>query len=175
MPSLRSVRFVQAFERTLSDGSERGEFRVLHYSLQSDHAHFVVEAAHRFALARGMKSLGARLALVANRAFARRGPVLDGRYRHRVLRTPREVRNALAYVLLNARGHLARRGARLPGSARIDPASSGRWFDGWTRGVEWAGPREEGEACVARPRSWLARAGWRRHGRISPGDLPADG
>jgi hypothetical protein len=33
-------------------------------------------------------------------------PVLYGRYHHlRVLRTPREVRNALAYVLLNVRKH----------------------------------------------------------------------
>jgi hypothetical protein len=45
-------------------------------------------------------------------------------------RTPREVRNALRYVLSNYRQHEAERGARL---ARdwIDPFSSAFWFDGW--------------------------------------------
>jgi REP element-mobilizing transposase RayT len=167
VPSLRTVRFVRAFERTLGRGSERGEFRVLHYSLQNDHAHFLVEATHRFALARGMKSLGARLALAANRVFERQGAVLDGRYHHRLLRTPREVRNAIRYVLLNARRHLLKRGARLPVGAGIDPASSGRWFDGWTQDVRL--PASGGrEPCVAMPRTWLARVGWRRHGRIDP-------
>jgi hypothetical protein len=45
-----------------------------------------------------------------------------------VLRTPREVRNAIAYVLLNARRHLAKAGRALPRLAAIDPA----W---WTRKV----------------------------------------
>jgi hypothetical protein len=43
-----------------------------------------------------------------------------------VLRTPREVRHAIAYVLLNARRHLAKLERRLPRIARIDPATSGR-------------------------------------------------
>jgi hypothetical protein len=106
------------------------------------------------------------------RAFRRSlaGPVLDGRYHHRVLGTPREVRRALAYVLLNARRHLqkqrrsANHGSRVP----FDPASSARWFDGWrsqtaTRLLEVGGRPE-----VARPRTWLLRVGWRRHGRIDP-------
>lgn len=60
------------------------------------------------------------------------GRVLADRYHRRVLRTPREVRNALAYVLLNARRDAARLGRVLRGPARIDPASSGRWVDGWS-------------------------------------------
>jgi hypothetical protein len=41
-----------------------------------------------------MKALGARLAHAANRLLGRTGPVLADRYHLRVLRTPREVRNA---------------------------------------------------------------------------------
>ncbi|MBM4265261.1 MAG: hypothetical protein FJ144_01390 [Deltaproteobacteria bacterium] len=77
---------------------ERGDFRVLHYSLQRDHVHLLVEAESRSALARGMKSIGARLARAVNRVFRLRGAVLDGRHHLRVLRTPREVRSALACV-----------------------------------------------------------------------------
>ena len=67
----------------------------------------IVEAKDRDALGRGMKSIGSRLARAVNRVFKRAGPVLADRYHVRVLRTPREVRNALAYVLLNARRHAA--------------------------------------------------------------------
>jgi hypothetical protein len=91
---------------SLARASERGEFRVAHYSLQSDHAHLIVEARSKRALANGMNSIGARLARAVNRVTGRRGPVLEGRYHGRVLGTPREVRRALAYVLLNARRHL---------------------------------------------------------------------
>jgi hypothetical protein len=48
-----------------------------------------------------MISLGARLARTVNRVLGRRGPVLADRYHQHVLRTPREARHALAYVLLN--------------------------------------------------------------------------
>ena len=78
--------------------------------------------------------------------------MIGDRYHHRWLRTPREVRNAIGYVLHNARKHLG----GVPG--RIDPASSGRWF--W--GVATDSP------AVALPRFWLSRSGWRRHGLIDP-------
>jgi REP element-mobilizing transposase RayT len=173
VPSLRTVAFVREFRRSLAEASERGDFRVLHYSLQGDHAHLIVEAAGKDALARGMKSIAARLARAVNRTAGRSGPVLDGRYHHRSLRTPREVRRALAYVLLNARRHLAKRRHRVSRAepARLDPASSARWFDGW-RGhvaIEVSGAPE-----VARPRTWLLRVGWRRHGLVDPGELPGD-
>jgi hypothetical protein len=38
------------------------------------------------------------------------------------------VRNAIAYVLLNARRHAARADRVLARAIAIDPASSGRWF-----------------------------------------------
>jgi putative transposase len=138
----------------------------LHYSVQTDHVHLLVESAGKHALGCGMKSIGARLARAIHRAFAIAGPVLDGRYHLRVLRTPREVRNALAYVLLNARHHLMKRGGT-PSRHVPDAASSARWFDGWVaRGEPRSSP--PGVPEVARPHTWLARVGWRRHGLIDP-------
>src|SRR5687767_2613124 len=174
LPSLRDGRFVREFRRSLAEACERGDFRVSHYSLQGDHAHLIVEARGKDALGRGMKSIGARLARALNRMAGRSGLVLDGRYHHRSLRTPREVRRALAYVLLNARRHLAKgRGAARAGAARLDPASSARWFDGWRRGVAVSSPQPSAAPEVARPRTWLLRVGWRRHGLVDPTELPA--
>jgi putative transposase len=50
----------------------------------------------------------------------------------------------------------------------LDAASSARWFDGWASAVPKivTGPKDEPE--VARPHTWLARVGWRRHGLIDP-------
>jgi len=170
LPSLRTKRVVREIEQALAPACERGSFRIVHYSIQSDHGHFIVEASGREALGRGMKSLAARFARAVNRALARRGPVLAGRYHLRVLRSPRQVRNALAYVLLNARRHLAkRRGRSAVRGDPLDPASSARGFDGW------AGQRRapaRGTPLVAPPRTWMLRVGWRRHGPISPAEIP---
>src|SRR5436190_7629403 len=132
VPSLRSRRFIRDFQSRMRAGCDRGEFRVCHYSIQRDHLHLVVEAAGKESLGRGMKSVGIRLARTVNRVFARSGPVLFGRYHLRVLRTPREVRHALAYVLLNARKHWRQRNGTTP-PVVLDVASSGAWFDGWKR------------------------------------------
>ena len=139
-------------------------------SIQADHLHLIVEASSSQDLACGMKSIAALIARAVNRVFARRGPVLADRYHRRVLRTPREVRNALAYVLLNVRKHWHERHACTP-PARLDAASSGRWFGGWRRepnGREPPGDLRE----VARARTWLLVVGWRRHGLIDPAEVP---
>jgi REP element-mobilizing transposase RayT len=169
LPSLRSGRFVEELRESFRKSCERGDFRVVHYSVQTDHVHLVVESAGKPALACGMKSIGARLARAVHRAFALAGPVLDGRYHLRVLRTPREVRNAFAYVLLNARHHWRKRGGSTARSAGVlDAASSARWFDGWAaRAGPRAGPPDR-EPEVAPAHTWLARVGWRRHGLIDP-------
>jgi hypothetical protein len=138
-------------------------------SLQRDHVHLLVEADGKNELARGMKSIAARLALTVNRVFGRSGSVLDGRYHLHVLRTPREVRNALAYVLLNARRHWAKRSGTAP-RVCIDEASSGRWFTGWSSRAPAPGGRESAE--VASARTWLARVGWKRHGLVDPAEVP---
>jgi len=81
---------------SLAVASERGEFRVVLYALANDRLHLVVEAKGKDALSRGMKSIAARLGRAVNRACGRSGPVLDGRSRHRLLRTPAEVAGVLA-------------------------------------------------------------------------------
>ncbi len=168
MPSLRSVRLVREFEGSWARAGDRGDFRVVHYVLMGNHAHLIVEGIDRYALERGMKAVGARLARAVNRVFDRRGPVLEDRYHLRVLETPLEVRGAIRYVLLNAARHARRAGRAL----RVDPASSGRWFDGWRRGKVARGRVAAAQPSVARPRTWLLRRGWRRHGLLDPADVP---
>lgn len=169
LPSLRRPRFQRALRRTLADvTAQRPGFRVVHYSVQQDHVHCLVEAEGKRELSNGMKALGARFARTVNRIFQRSGAVLDGRYHARVLKTPKEVRKALAYVLLNSRKHFAQRHGRVP-PVRLDPCSSGVWFQGWQTGAH-PPPRYPRETGI--PFTWLLSRGWRRCGRIDPAEVP---
>ncbi len=169
LPSLRSRLFLKAFRRSLRQTCERGDFRVVHYSVQRNHVHLLVESAGKQALGSGMKAVAARLARAVNRVFDRSGWVLHGRYHLRVLRSPREVRNALAYVLLNARKHWKERHGTPP-PVRLDEASSARWFEGWKRRIAGLLVRDPPE--VASAHTWLLAVGWRRHGLVDPGEVP---
>ena len=172
IPSLRQRRFVRAFQGSLADACQRDGFRVVHYSIQRNHVHLIVEAAGKAALGRGMKSVAARLARAVHRVFRRAGSVLEGRYHLRVLRTPREVRAALAYVLLNVRKHWKQRMGAAP-PVGLDEASSGGAFDGWKPATVIRGsPAPLG---IASARTWLLRAGWRRCGLIDPAEVPGGG
>jgi putative transposase len=141
---------------------------VVQFSVQDDHVHLIVEANDKVALSRGMAGVSIRLARTINRVAHRKGSVFSERYNSRALATPREVRTAFVYVLLNFRKHLG----RAPG---IDPAGSGFWFDGWKQPSDSEPPGFlPGDSIPVRnARSWLARVGWRRHGLISFHERPA--
>jgi hypothetical protein len=120
-----------------------------------------------------MHGLDVRIARGVNHALARRGSVLGDRYHARALRTPREVRNVLAYVLLNWRKH-----SRSTVDA-WDLASSALAFDGWrtgsTRDDVPAVVRDEIATTRAPPQCWLLTRGWRRSGLIEPREVPGGG
>jgi hypothetical protein len=136
-------------------------FRVLQFSVQSDHLHLVVEADTPTRLTRGVQGLAVRAAKAVNRVLRRHGAVWAERYHAHALKTPREVRNALVYVLNNFRKHV-------PGARGLDPCSSAAWFAGWRTAVA----RMIGRSPVAAPRTWLAAVGWRRRGLIDVAEAP---
>jgi REP element-mobilizing transposase RayT len=164
LPSLRYDDSHAVLKQALAAGS-REEFRVVHYSLQSNHVHVLVESKDARALSRGMTGLAVRLARGLNRLWRRVGRVFSDRYHSLVLRTPRAVRSALVYLLQNARKHGAWT-ARRP-----DIYSSGAEFDGW-KGMQW-NLAESSAGFLGRARTWLLAVGWRRHGLIDVREAPA--
>lgn len=154
LPSLRGLPTFDAFSVALGRAN-RVDFRVNHFSVQTDHVHLIVEASSREALIRGLQGLFGRTARALNRHWQRIGKVWNARYHSRALATPREVRNGLVYVLLNFRKHL-----RV--STGTDPRSSAPWFDGWS-----SLPAQCAAPCpVARPKTWLGATGWKRAGGL---------
>ncbi|HVH45859.1 MAG TPA: hypothetical protein VM925_26075, partial [Labilithrix sp.] len=168
--------------------SKRGhasEFQVVHFSIQTDHVHLIVEAAcvaagtgkagrsvhvvapaepkadvERDALRRGVSGLAISLARRLNRLLLRKGRAWGDRHHRRDLASPTDVRNTLRYVLQNWLRH----GMRVFGEGVVDPYSTALRFDGWADAhvtiVEtepWPEPR---------PRTWLLASGWIRAGGL---------
>ena len=132
--------------------SRREGFRIVHYSVQTDHVHLIVEADDGASLAAGMKGFAVRAALGVNARVLRRrrGRLWAGRYHRRDLSSRREVRSALVYVLANHLKH----GELDVGL--LDPCSSGPWFDGWIHVLE----PPSAPAPVSTPETWLLSRGW---------------
>jgi hypothetical protein len=124
----------------------------------------LVEASDKLALSTGVQGLAIRVARRVNRHLGRVGRVWNDRYHTRALTSPREVRNALVYVLLNDRKH------NPVACDGIDPCSSALWFDGWVPARAPTPSRDP--TPVQAPLTWLASRGWRRRGLIDPRESP---
>ncbi len=81
LPWLRTPRTYRVLERALRAGKSKLGFRLIHYSVQRDHLHMVVETEDRRRLARAMQGLMIRIAKNLNRFWRRRsGVVFADRY-----------------------------------------------------------------------------------------------
>jgi len=98
LPSLRTRRFARVIGCSIAN-AHKPRFRVVHFSIQSNHVHLIVEAMDRDALTGGMRGLASRIAKGLNKLWSRKGRVISTRFHDVVLRSLRQVRNALRYVL----------------------------------------------------------------------------
>jgi REP element-mobilizing transposase RayT len=173
---LRRRRAYHAFRRALETAFARTDFRVIQISLQRDHVHLVVEADDQRALAKGMQGLQIAAARYLNAAISiergklRTGRVFVDRYHARILRTPREVRNVLSYVMNNWRHHHEDRGIDTM-FWDVDYFSSGPSFTGWSERPPDL-PVGYERLQTSTPESWLLNVGWKRAGSISMRSVP---
>lgn len=100
LPSFRSPRVFGALRSAIGRAS-LDRFRVIHFSIQQDHGHFIVEGDEARRARGGMHGLAIRLALAVNRVLGRKGKVVGDRYHVRPLTTPRQTRASMVYVLKN--------------------------------------------------------------------------
>jgi REP element-mobilizing transposase RayT len=150
--NLRSERSCRIIDAAFRAVRRRTDFRVVHFSIQGNHIHAIVEANGKRSFALGVRALSIRLARRLNVMMDRRGPVFADRYHAHVLRTPGEARNAIRYVLGNFESHAARRG---------EPRSTKGWVDPFSSAAVKA-PREvQGvlfvEAATSPAGTWLLR------------------
>jgi REP element-mobilizing transposase RayT len=173
VPNLRAERAAMLIMAEIRRASAKG-LRVLHFSVQSNHLHLIVEADDGPALSRGMQRLGSRVALAINVLASRRGSLWRDRYHRRDLLKPRQYRNALVYVLFNARKH-AHGAERMRRLRVLDGCSSAIWTDHWAVDDTFLARirnARAGPSPVIAPATWMARRGWLRHGRLRPDEVP---
>jgi len=147
---LRAYRRARLLEHAFREARLRYGMRIVHYSIQGNHLHLLVEVDDAEALTRGMQGLAIRIARRLNALIGRRGAVFADRYHSRALETRREVGNAVRYVLGNHRHHTLE---------HLPP----RWDDPWSS-ARFLNGAMESDAPVMPARTWLLRVGWRGAG-----------
>jgi REP element-mobilizing transposase RayT len=145
--SLRGKKLFRQVRESFRRCHEKEGFRVVDFSVQSNHLHALVEADDVGRLSRGMQGLGVSLAKRINAVSERRGHAFDDRFYARPLRTPREVANARNYVLRNSQVHDRRLGVGLP-TLELDAFSSAALPDA--------------HILTAPARTWLLAVGWQK-------------
>jgi len=138
---LRAFSRVRAIEQALREIKHRFGMRVVHYSIQGNHLHLIVEIDDPSMLPHAIQGFAVRLARALNEIASRNGKVFLDRYHAHVLKTRREVSNAVRYVLENFRHHL-REDVAPQGT---DPCSSAAWVT--TRD----------DPPILSPQTWLLR------------------
>src|SRR5262245_49531953 len=134
--NLRRGKAWQHVRAVLRTTREHLGCRIVHFAVLGNHLHLIVEAADDGALRAAMKGFAVRMAKRVNRCLVdakgerRRGQVFAFRYDTHVLDKPLEARNAILYVLNNAKKHAAESGQRFD-RFWLDPHSSAPTFDGW--------------------------------------------
>jgi REP element-mobilizing transposase RayT len=169
IPVLRRMKPVKYIRRCIQLAHKEA-FRVVEFSVQTNHLHLIVEAEDARALSRGMQGLKVRLARRLNALFGRRGTPFTERYHARPITSPRQARQCLRYVLCNVRKHAAEHGRTLARNW-VDPFSSAPTFGGWACAtVTNHGATPPG---ITRPAEfYVLRVGWQRHGPLDPNAIP---
>jgi len=171
---LRKRAIYTVLTRAFFAGRARFGFRLIHFSIQHNHIHFLAEAADRRALSRGMQGLAVRMARALNKKLGLPGKVFADRYHSRAVTDPRQTRAALLYVLNNFRRHAVQRGERIP-LHWVDAFSSAPHFGGWRDPPRRLEEFAIGPPVTAAPRAWLLDKGWKaKRGLLEVAAVPGD-
>jgi REP element-mobilizing transposase RayT len=176
--NLRREAVYRAVRAASVVAATRGQMRIVQISIQRTHLHLLIEAENKGALASGVQgfqiSVARRINTLLGEGFRRRrGKVFSDRYHLVVVKSPRQARHVLVYLMNNWRRH----GEHLSGTTRkwlLDRFSSACSFPDWLeRGPGgWQLPAGYEPLIVHPPRTWLLREGWKRHGPISALAVP---
>jgi len=120
--NLRSQRCFGRISRALRAVQQREGFRILHFSVQGNHVHLIVEANDRAALTNGMRALLIRVARSLNALMGTRGRVYEDRYHETVVRSRSQMRVVVRYVLENHAKHMRQIGKEAPALDRFSSA-----------------------------------------------------
>ena len=155
LPSLRSPKFSRVFTSAIVRARAFG-LHIREFAIESNHLHLIAETDFSESLAKGMASLCARITWWM-RKF-RKGRIFAGRFHSQALGSPRQVKNALRYVLFNHAKHLGVK-------PFVDVYSSASSFERLYELEPTFRSKKRMTLlrfCLGKPTSWLLSVGWLR-------------
>jgi REP element-mobilizing transposase RayT len=162
LPSLRKKEVFHCLKEAVRHARGQG-LSVHHFAILGNHIHLILESQGS-SVSRSLQSLGISFAKRLNHLLKRQGPVFQERYHQHVLKTPSEVKRALAYVLTNESHHS---GDEIP---EIKPSAfnSAHAFTHWKqllRRYRLFRPKPSdswSHEILSPPKTWLLSSGWMR-------------
>ena len=103
---LKNKAMLKVLQQAIVKARGKG-LAVIHYTLEFDHIHLLVESGDHQELGKAMQSLGVSLSMAINRLRKAKGRVFKTRYHLRKLKTPTEIKNVISYILNNTIKHRA--------------------------------------------------------------------
>jgi REP element-mobilizing transposase RayT len=132
--NLRSQRSFNRLKRALSAGRDRFGTRIIHFSVQGNHLHLIVESPNEDSLYRSMTGLNVRIARRMNSMMGRTGRVIGERYHAAFLRSRGAAFRAVRYVRENHRKHFAPKENWREGTTTD-------FFSSWAKPIELPRPK----------------------------------
>lgn len=102
--AIKNKTVLRILKKAIQNARAQG-LRVIHYTLEYDHVHLLIEADNNTTLGKGMKSFGVTLAKALNRLRSHAGGVYKHRYHFKHITGTRQLKNVMNYIFLNGVKH----------------------------------------------------------------------
>lgn len=101
---IKSKLVLRALHHAILRARRKG-LKIIHYTLEYNHIHLLVEASDKSVVHQGMQALGISLSKRINKIKGVTGSVYKHRYHLRKITSPRELKNVLHYIFNNGIHH----------------------------------------------------------------------
>lgn len=101
---IKSKPILQILKRSILRARKQG-LKVLHFTLEWDHVHLLIEADNNLELGKGMQAFGVTFAKGINKIKKNSGKVYKHRYHFRKINSGRELKRVMNYIFTNGEKH----------------------------------------------------------------------
>ena len=147
---VRTEKGLEALKAAISNSQKF--FSVIHYSVQSNHIHLILEAENNQLLTKGMRSFAVTFA-----KHLGKGSIQKERYHLHVLKGKRETQNAFRYVIFNEVHHSKKRTIRADLFSSLHRLNLKELSVEYKINITKINLKEKIE--IDQPASWLAKQG----------------
>jgi REP element-mobilizing transposase RayT len=101
---IKNKTVLSILKRAIQNARKQG-LRVIHFSLEYDHVHLLIEAENNTTLGKGMQAFGVTFSKAINRVRKTTGKVYKHRYHFKAITSPKQLKNVMSYIFKNGVKH----------------------------------------------------------------------